>query len=123
MGVETEGEIDRTLKKIFKKLRKIVCAQKVSERLKSPLVGIRGDFSYQTRARCPAKVEPLRIHLKLGQRPIRATQRQYAPPKRIFISSTIQTLNKIGAVFPNLKSKWACPALAVAKQGQRSSAS
>ena len=66
----------------------------------------------------PANVEPLKVRLKQGHRPLRSTQRRYAPSlQRAFISAAIRNLEQVGAIFPNLKSRWASPALAVTKPG------
>ena len=65
----------------------------------------------------PARIDPLRIRMKKGCRPRRATQRRYAAPQRAFISSTIKNLEEVKAVYAKPKATWASPALAVQKAG------
>lgn len=65
----------------------------------------------------PANVYPFIIQLKPSYIPARAPQRRYAPRQNAFISSTIRQLEKVNAVYPNPKAKWASPALALPKPG------
>jgi len=65
----------------------------------------------------PAKVDPYRLTLKENHRPFRCTQRRYAPAQKVFIESTIRSLERIGAIKYNPTAKWASPALAVPKPG------
>jgi len=117
MGVDTEADIDLALKKKIREAKENGMSAVGLRTIEELLCEFKEIFRIKLGPDPPAKVEPLRIRLKPGHRPIRATQRRYAPQQRAFISSTIQRLQKIGAVFPNPKSRWASPALAVAKPG------
>jgi len=68
----------------------------------------------------PAKVDPYRLSLKENYQPFRCTQRRYAPAQKVFIESTIRSLERIGAIKYNPTAKWASPALAVPKPGTKS---
>jgi hypothetical protein len=57
------------------------------------------------------------VKLKPGATPVKDTQRRYAPAQRVFLSSTIQKLEALGAVRANPTSQWASAALAVPKPG------
>jgi hypothetical protein len=65
----------------------------------------------------PAKIPPLKVQLKPHFKPVKDTQRRYAPAQRAFLSTTIKKLESLGAVRANPTSLWASPALAVPKPG------
>jgi len=88
------------------------------ERVTSMLRKYRDVFRIKLGPDPPAKVAPLRIKIKEEARPYRSPQRRYAPPQHAFISTTVQKLEAVGAVYKNPKARWASPALAVAKPGK-----
>jgi hypothetical protein len=65
----------------------------------------------------PAKIPPIKAQLKSQLKPVKETQRRYAPAQRAFLSTTIKKLESLGAVCANPTSLWASPALAVPKEG------
>lgn len=64
-----------------------------------------------------AKVQPLQIQLKKGARAQRSPQRRYGTEQRKFLADTVRKLESVGAIYKNPSSRWASPALAVAKPG------
>ena len=85
--------------------------------LRSLLTDFKDVFRTKMSPDPPASINPFLIRLKPGCTPRRATQRRYATPQRVFLSSTIKDLEKFKAVYANPKATWASPALAVHKSG------
>ncbi|KAE9000093.1 hypothetical protein PR002_g18276 [Phytophthora rubi] len=65
----------------------------------------------------PANVEPMRIRMKTGCRPYKAKARKYAPEYQAFLETFNEMLVKLGWVYENPTSRWACVALPVRKRG------
>jgi len=117
IGVNMDSEISCALENKLQEAKENGMSPDGLKKMGNILSDFKEIFRIKLGSDPPARVEPLKIRLKPDHRPVRATQRRYAPPQRAFISSTIQKLQEIGAVFPNPKSRWASPALAVAKPG------
>jgi len=120
MGVdkpeEIQAEIQRTLKRAADAGMKPDNVKKC-EALMQKYIDI---FRIKLGADEPAKVDPYRLSLKENYQPFRCTQRRYAPAQKVFIESTIRSLERIGAIKYNPTAKWASPALAVPKPGTKS---
>eukprot|EP00644_Phytophthora_capsici_P015135 jgi/Phyca11/128315/e_gw1.75.173.1 len=65
----------------------------------------------------PANVPPLRIKLTEGAKPYRCKPRKYPPHLRRFLQDFNEELVRLGWVFENPNSRWACPAVPVKKPG------
>ncbi|KAE8989439.1 hypothetical protein PR002_g21447 [Phytophthora rubi] len=65
----------------------------------------------------PANVEPMGIRMKTGCRPYKAKARKYAPEYQAFLETFNEMLVKLGWVYENPTSRWACAALPVRKRG------
>ena len=63
----------------------------------------------------PAKVEPMVIRLKDGAQPYKCRARTYAPEKSTFMKQFNNELVRLGWIYENPTSRWACPALPVRK--------
>jgi len=118
MGVDKDSAIEEALCKVVTEAEQNGMSEQGLKKVNGLLHECKNVFRIKLGPDPPAKVEPLKIRLKPGHKPVRATQRRYAPPQRAFISSTIQRLEKIGAVFHNPTARWTSPALAVAKPGK-----
>ncbi|KAE8905997.1 hypothetical protein PF003_g10101 [Phytophthora fragariae] len=66
----------------------------------------------------PAKVPPLEIRLKKGAKPFRCKPRAYPPHIRKFLREFNEELVRLGWVYENASSRWACPALPIKKPGK-----
>lgn len=65
----------------------------------------------------PAKVDPLRIHLTEGSRPIRVKIRNYSVDQREFMESLVDKLVENNLVYPNPSARRASSRLIVPKPG------
>lgn len=65
----------------------------------------------------PANVEPLVFIPKKKTRPYRSLQQSYSPIQRAFIENKVKELETVNYIYKNPSSRWASPALAVAKTG------
>ncbi|KAE9267331.1 hypothetical protein PF008_g31381 [Phytophthora fragariae] len=65
----------------------------------------------------PARVPPMKIRLKPGAKPYRCKPRKYPPEVRRFLDDFNAELVRLGWVYENTESRWACPALPVRKTG------
>ncbi|OWY90448.1 Glycoside hydrolase, partial [Phytophthora megakarya] len=63
----------------------------------------------------PARVLPLELHLKPNARLYRCKVKQYSPEKAEFLAKFNAERVKLGWVYENKKSRWACAALPVRK--------
>ena len=66
-------------------------------------------------ADAPAKVTPLKVHLKPGAGPRRATARRYAPKHLDFMRKQIKSLEEMGYIRRNTHSQWSSPLLIVCR--------
>lgn len=66
----------------------------------------------------PARVPPLKIRLKKDSVPYRCKARKYPPHIRAFMREFNSELERLGWVYENPSSRWACPALPVKKPGK-----
>ncbi|KAG3072173.1 hypothetical protein PI125_g22570 [Phytophthora idaei] len=64
-----------------------------------------------------AEVEPLEVWVVDGAQPYRSGVRRYPEAQRTFLREYVRELEAAGLVERNNQSRWACPALPVAKQG------
>lgn len=65
----------------------------------------------------PAKVPQIKVRLKADARPFKTKARKYAPESQIFLETSNEMLVKLGWVYENPESRWACAALPVRKRG------
>ena len=65
----------------------------------------------------PARVEPLRVTLKPGARPVKARPRVYNPVKSAWLAACTASLAALGLVFFNMQGVWASAAMATTKKG------
>ncbi|GMF16191.1 unnamed protein product [Phytophthora fragariaefolia] len=65
----------------------------------------------------PARVPPMKIRLKPSAKPYRCKPRKYLPEARKFLDEFNDELVRLGWVYENTESRWACPALPVRKTG------
>ena len=65
----------------------------------------------------PARVEPLRVTLKPGARPVKAQPRVYNPVKTTWLAACMASLAALGLVFRNMQAVWASAAMATLKEG------
>ncbi|KAE9182179.1 hypothetical protein PF002_g27061 [Phytophthora fragariae] len=63
----------------------------------------------------PAKVPPLELRMKKGAKPFRCKPRAHPPHVRKFLQEFNDELVRLGWVYENASSRWACPALPVKK--------
>ena len=63
----------------------------------------------------PMRVEPLRVILKLGTRPVNSRPRVYNPTKTAWVTACMASLAVLGLVFLNLQAVWASAAMAAPK--------
>uniref|UniRef100_H3H0K0 Reverse transcriptase domain-containing protein n=1 Tax=Phytophthora ramorum TaxID=164328 RepID=H3H0K0_PHYRM len=64
-----------------------------------------------------ADVQPLEVRLESGVQPYRSGVRRYPEAQRQFLREYVRELEDAGLVERNTQSRWACPALPVAKRG------
>ena len=64
----------------------------------------------------PARVEPLKVQLKPGARPVKAKPRVYNPVKSAWIATCMASLVALGLVFFNMQATWASAAMALPKK-------
>ena len=67
----------------------------------------------------PARVEPLRVTLKPGARPVKARLRVYNPIKTAWLAACMASLAALGLVFLSLQAMWASAAMSTPKKGFR----
>ena len=65
----------------------------------------------------PARVDPLRVTLKSGARPVKAWPRVYNPVKTACLAACMASLAALGLVFLNMQAVWASAAMATPKKG------
>ncbi|KAG3239380.1 hypothetical protein PI124_g15680 [Phytophthora idaei] len=65
----------------------------------------------------PARVPPMKIRLKPGAKPYRCKARRYPPEVRRFLDDFNDELVRLGWVYENTESRWACPVFPVRKSG------
>ena len=63
----------------------------------------------------PARVEPMRVHLKPQAQAVKARPRRYDPVKTGSLASGIAALGAFGSLVRNIQAVWASPAMAVPK--------
>ncbi|TMW59220.1 hypothetical protein Poli38472_007365 [Pythium oligandrum] len=68
----------------------------------------------------PARVPPLSLKMKTGVQPYKCKARTYSPQLMAFLDEFNEMLVKLGWVYENPRSRWACPALPVKKPGSDS---
>ena len=64
----------------------------------------------------PARVEPLKVTLKPGARPVKARPRVYNPIKTAWLAACMASLVALGLVFVNAQAVWASVAMATPKK-------
>ena len=64
-----------------------------------------------------ARVEPLRVTLKPGARPVKAQPRIYNPVKTAWLAACMASLAALGLVFLNMQAVWASEVKATPKKG------
>ena len=69
------------------------------------------------RSNPPSRVEPLRVTLKPGARPVKARPRVYNPIKPACLATCMASLATLGLVFFNRQAVWASAAMATPKNG------
>ena len=111
------SEVDRALDDAIRRANENGMSANGLSTLRSLLTDFKDVFRTKMSPDPPASINPFLIRLKPGCTPRRATQRRYATPQRVFLSSTIKDLEKFKAVYANPKATWASPALAVHKSG------
>lgn len=65
----------------------------------------------------PAAIEQMKIMLKRDATPVRVKLRRYSPSQASFLRKKVDEMVKLGLVYPNNTSQWACAPLIVPKQG------
>ncbi|KAE8997590.1 hypothetical protein PR001_g19545 [Phytophthora rubi] len=65
----------------------------------------------------PARIPPMKVRLKSGTKPYRCKARRYPPEVRKFLDDFNDELVRLGWVYENTESRWACPVLPVRKSG------
>ena len=64
----------------------------------------------------PARVEPVRVHLKPQAQVVKARRRRYDPVKTGWLTSCIVALGAIALLMRNIQAVWASPAMEVQKR-------
>ena len=59
----------------------------------------------------------MKIRLKQDAKPVRVNLRRYSPPQKAFLQRKIDELLKLGIIYKNPESQWACAPLIIPKQG------
>ena len=65
----------------------------------------------------PARVEPLRVTLKPGTRPVKARRHVYNHIKTAWLAVCMTSLTALELVFFNMQAAWASEAMATPKNG------
>ncbi|KAK1947592.1 Retrovirus-related Pol polyprotein from transposon opus [Phytophthora citrophthora] len=65
----------------------------------------------------PARVPPMKVRLRDGAKPYRCKARRYPLEVRNFLDDFNNELVRLGWVYENAESRWACPVLPVRKSG------
>lgn len=117
MGIDDPNDIDQSILEVVRKAKKDGMSIKGCEKSNSILNRYKEVLRIKLGSDETAKVEPYRVSLRPGHRPHRCTIRRYAPRQHVFIEAIIRSLESIGAVYRNVKSRWASPALAVPNPG------
>lgn len=64
----------------------------------------------------PARVTPLKLHIKEGVQPVRAKPRRYPPEKRKFLRNYVAELEKLTLIVPATRTDWVAAPLIVPKK-------
>ena len=75
-----------------------------------------GDFHRALRGDPPARVKPMRVHLKPQAQVVKARPRRYDPVKTRWLASCIAALGAFGLLLWNIQAVWASSAMEVPKR-------
>ena len=114
--MEERGARDRALEDIVQQAEQSVMSADGACRLRD-IPSRRVDaFRWALRGDPPARVEPMRVHLKPQAQAVRARPRRYDPVKTGWLASCIAALVAFGLLVRNIQTVWASPAMAVPKR-------
>ena len=65
----------------------------------------------------PVDVPPMKIEFEADEKPVKVLQRTYSPQQTAFLKKKIDELQRLGFIYRNPTSKWACAPLIVPKDG------
>jgi hypothetical protein len=81
------------------------------------LTSFKDVFSLRMGLEVPASVEPLKVELTPGARPLRVKMRSYSPEDRAFLRETCDEMVKLGLLYHNKNARWVAPVGVVPKPG------
>ena len=123
-GPDTDISLEEELRARSEALEAAVLASAAAGLDKSHVERLRDVIGRRSNAfRCvlrrsdpPASVEPLRVTLKTGARPIKARSRVYNPVKTAWLAACMASLAALGLLFSNLQAVWASVAMAMMRR-------
>ena len=110
---ELEAAIDDAIKLGSEKLSKD--SKKVFEKLISEYKDV---FRIRLGPDLPVKVSPMVIKFEGNEKPVKVRQRTYSPDQLHFMRKKCDELIRVGYIYRNATSKWACAPLIVPKPGK-----
>ena len=114
--MEERGARDRALEDNVQQAEQRCLSADGPCRLRDILSRCVDSFRRALRGDPPARVEPMRVHLKPQAQAVKARPRRYHPVKTGWLASCIAALVAFGLLVRNIQAVWASPAMAVPKK-------
>lgn len=115
LGEDTEAEVDEALEKLVQEAVDNGISEKGQGRLRSMLDKYRGIFRLRLGNDPPADVDPMKIVLKPGAKPVRAKPRRYSTDGRKFMERYVQRIQEYGFGIVNTQAQWVAAPVLVTK--------
>ena len=116
VGPTDPKELDEALKVLIQVAIDNGLPKRLKARMETIVKRCRNIFRVAIGMDPPAKVEPLKIHLMEGAKPVRARARRYPKNHRTFLHERTRELVKHGLLRENRGSRWSSAAHVVAKK-------
>ncbi|KAE8978399.1 hypothetical protein PR001_g24855 [Phytophthora rubi] len=116
-GATDEGEVDELLHSLVDEAMDAGFEPTMADDLRQLVLDYSDVFRVRLGHDAAADVQPLEVRLEGGAQPYRSGVRRYPEAQRQFLREYVRELESAGLVERNTQSRWACPALPVAKRG------
>lgn len=118
LGEDKPGEAKAMLSERVKDAVEAGLSPKGQVQLENLLTEFEDIFRVRLGKSPPAKVEPMKVKLKLGARPLIAKTRRYKQDQRDFLNKYMNELERMGFVIKNNQAQWASAPLLVPKDSK-----
>lgn len=118
LGEDKPGEVEDMLGKRVEESAAAGLSTSGQEDLKTLLMEFEDIFRVRLGKTPPARVEPMKVKLKLGARPTIAKARRYKADQRNFLNKYMEELERMGFVVKNNAAQWASAPLLVPKESK-----